>query len=193
MREIRAGQFYRHFKGGLYQTLAVAEHTETGERLVIYQALYGDYRIYARPYEMFAGEVDAGKYPEAGQRYRFQEITLRETEARPEGVSPAPREGTDPSGAEKAAPASSRPHAGQVSAEGVNPVLLEFLDAETLEEKIHILTCNRNQMDHALLNSIAISLDVVVETDDLQQKYDEIMSCLSIKKHFESSLIRQRR
>jgi len=74
MRIIKEGKEYRHFKGKRYQVIAIAEHTETQERFVVYRALYGEHKIYARPFSMFAGEVDRKKYPEVKQKYRFEEI-----------------------------------------------------------------------------------------------------------------------
>ena len=70
--EVIKNRVYRHFKGDYYIVVDVAEHSETGEKLVIYRTLYEEGKLYARPYDMFASKVDKEKYPEVEQEYRFQ-------------------------------------------------------------------------------------------------------------------------
>ena len=71
------GKMFRHFKGDLYLLIDIAEHTETREKMVIYKALYGTCGIYARPINMFLSEVDKVKYPNATQKYRFEEVLIK--------------------------------------------------------------------------------------------------------------------
>lgn len=69
MRDIEIGATYKHFKGMKVEVMAIAKHTETMEELVIYEH---DGSTWARPYDMFIGEVDHEKYPEIKQKYRFE-------------------------------------------------------------------------------------------------------------------------
>lgn len=54
--KIRRG-IYRHYKGGLYEVSDLARHSESGEWLVVYRALYGDYGLWVRPLAMFVEPV----------------------------------------------------------------------------------------------------------------------------------------
>lgn len=181
-RVVRPGQFYKHFKDKLYQIIAVAEHSETGEKMVVYQALYGDFRTYVRPYEMFTSEVDKEKYPQTTQKYRFELIkseNFGNTDVKPEKSEKAEVK-------EKVEViCESDPELA-----GVNPDLLAFLDLDTLAEKLEMLRDLRKRIDDHLLDSIAASLDIVVEEGPLPQRYQEVLNCLETMEHFECSRFR---
>lgn len=75
-RDFKAGDIVQHFKGGVYTILAIGTHTETKEKMVVYQSLK-DQQVWVRPYEMFVSEVDKEKYPEVIQPYRLVKLELK--------------------------------------------------------------------------------------------------------------------
>lgn len=86
--EFQPGDVAVHFKRGyltpekleeqpemyLYDIVGVAEHTETGEALMVYRPRYGERRLWARPLAMFLSKVDKEKYPDARQEHRFERL-----------------------------------------------------------------------------------------------------------------------
>ena len=77
-REFLKGEYAKSSSKYLYKIIGFAEHTETKEKVVVYQALYKEeksnvnFGIYVRPYDMFMSRVDHEKYPNIKQKYRFE-------------------------------------------------------------------------------------------------------------------------
>lgn len=77
MNDVTVGKMYRHFKGKYYRVLCIAYDSETPKdqelkQMVVYESLYGDHRIWVRPYDLFVSKVDKKMYPDALQEYRFE-------------------------------------------------------------------------------------------------------------------------
>ena len=205
MRQLpKSGEFYRHFKNKLYQIISVAKHSETGELLVIYQALYGDFGVYARPLEMFMSEVDHEKYPDVAQKYRFERVelssnTVTETQVKDHTQREYAAENRNLlENSEKQSLADSfeqSENMGLSSREeeyegGINPKVLEFLDSEDFDERYNILVALRDEIDDQTINTLAVALDVVIPEGDIDDRYDQLKMCLRTRQRYESNRLR---
>ena len=172
-------EIYRHFKGNLYKIITLATHSETGEQMVVYQALYGDFPVYCRPLDMFMSEVDHDKYPEVTQKMRFEPVDgLVNMDSVPK--------------AEKEPCMQEKPEDNQLqeedTAEGtaeVDPLILEFLDAENIAQKKNILTALHHRITDEMINTLAVVMDVVIEEGELEDRYCQLKNCLETKERYE--------
>lgn len=173
-------EIYRHFKGNLYQIIALAKDSEDGTRQVVYQALYGDFQIYVRPLSQFMSEVDSAKYPVAVQKYRFEKVSsTMEKKPKPAEVEEKP----------KLADMAGKSEATEEMAD-LDPMLLKFLDAENYEERLNILTALHHRLTDDMVNTMAIAVDVEVEEGPMEERYKALKTCLLTKYKFESSRMR---
>lgn len=175
----RSGEKYLHFKNKLYQIIAIAQHSETGEKLVIYQALYGTFQIYARPLSMFVSPVDKEKYPQVKQKYRFQWVEFKKT-----GQESSKTETTKMSGAE------SKKEAVPISRTSAEQKMMAFFDADTIEDKYKILLEMREEITDRMINNMAVVLDVVIEEGPLDLRYEELKACLRTMQRYECNRLR---
>ncbi len=204
----KPGEKYRHFKGKQYQILCVARHSETKEPLVVYQALYGDFSCFARPLEIFMEEADHRKYPQTQQRYRFELLTddnvqeiwdeteEDDEEARGKIKAEDKRswEGTE-SGAGIWNEAESRTLTEETDEEldgeeHADPALLQFLDADTLEQKYQVLKMLEGSITNRLIDDFAVALDLVIPEDSLDNRYFQLLSSVRTMQRFENNRFR---
>ncbi len=171
----KAGEFYRHFKGNLYQVLTTAAHTETGEELVIYQALYGDFRVFARPLSMFAGTVENGVR-------RFEKVDIRK-----DGNKNSSMEQAAEGGAEELAAGEEAFPDGDKE---IYELLEKFYDTDSYQEKLDYLLSMKGKLTDVMLTNIAVSLDIVAEDGTDEERFQSIVSCLKMMKKYQSSRLR---
>ena len=199
IRNVVPGEIYRHFKGKMYQIVTVATHSETGEKLVVYQRLYDDFSVYARPYDMFLSEVDKAKYPEVKQKYRFEKVNAERLISTDE-VQKVPAQT-----AEEKYVMSDNTYEQTVKMEqpdndlmeetgeeeGVcNPDLLAFLDADTYEEKRQVLLSAKKRVDDRLIDDIAAAMDVMVEDGDIDTRFRSLLNCIDMMMKYECTRLR---
>lgn len=186
----KAHEIYRHFKGNLYQIIAVAVHSETGEELVIYQALYGDYQIYARPLDLFLSRVDKGKYPASAQEFRF-ELQNGEDPRKTEAERKEQSTQISQAGGAQAHTAKPQEHASEPDEEwNLDPLVAEYLDAGTYEERLNILVALHHRITDDMITTMALASDVEVLEGDLETRYEGLKSCLLTQNRYESRRIR---
>lgn len=194
------GEKYLHFKNKLYQVIAVAKHSETMEPYVVYQALYGDFGVYIRPYDMFVSEVDHKKYPEVTQKYRFAYVdhtkneTIRTERAEhkkiPVNQNVEQQENVpDVTAAVSTAELQEQNMVQRESdvEEQINPWLLRFLDTDTMEEKYQIVCDIKNDITDRLIDDLAVAVDVVIPEGKLSDRYEQLKYCIRTRQKYEQT------
>lgn len=184
----KAGEFYKHFKNKLYQILTIAIHTETEEEMVVYQALYDDFKVYVRPMEQFLSEVDLTKYPDSIQKYRFEKYEFKkEREIKNEVINPEHIFLEEEKALEEIEKKTVEGQEEQNKIVKKKLGLMDFLEADTCQEKLNVLNGLEKSMDETMLDNIAISLDLAITEESIENRVDEIRDYLLTRIRFESN------
>ena len=201
-RQLVIGGFYRHFKDKLYQVKGTAIHSETKEKMVIYQGLYGSYEMYVRPYDMFLSEVDHIKYPDVVQKYRFELIDIKtgksleadyeENNQNMESEKSEELEKLEELVELEELEESKESKESEESEESEeDSKLIRFLDAYDYKEKLDILTSMRGELNDGLIDIMAESIEVAVPEGDITDRYNSLRKCLMAHTKYEGLRLRQ--
>lgn len=188
-------ELYRHFKGNIYQIRCLARHTETREMMVVYQAMYDTFEIYVRPLSVFMEEVDHVKYPDVRQRYRFELLQDAKQEAvAGDTVSFRVKETQPEVPQEDAGMEEGQDGSEQIQEEeqelNLDPLVMEFLDADTYEQRLNILVALHGRITDEMINMMAVAVDLEVKEGDIETRYEELKNCLLTFEKYECNRLR---
>ena len=189
-RQLVIGGFYRHFKDKLYQVKGTAIHSETKEKMVIYQGLYGSYEMYVRPYDMFLSEVDHIKYPDVVQKYRFELIDIK-TGKSLEADYEENNQNMESEKSEELEELEESKESKESEESEEDSKLIRFLDAYDYKEKLDILTSMRGELNDGLIDIMAESIEVAVPEGDITDRYNSLRKCLMAHTKYEGLRLRQ--
>lgn len=190
-------EIYKHFKGNLYQVLNVAEHSESGEILVIYQALYGEYKVYARELNNFTEILDKNKYPDAKQEYRFEPVSTEAIGAVETNSGMEPIAYHNVVNKEEVTHKEDMMIREEITDEEteneelhIDPMVMKFLDADTYEEKLQILVGLEHRITDEMITTMAIACDVEVPEGSTESRCQGLKNCLLTLDRFECNRLR---
>ncbi len=195
MRDLpRPNEIYRHFKGNCYRIMTLATETETRQTLVVYQALYGDYQMYARELSMFMSPVDKEKYPDVKQQWRFELVTFEASQQSPTPYMGQTQQVTT-SQADQAkeytiSAAEQKQESSAQESLQVDPMVMKYLDADTYEDKLQILVAMRERLTDEMINTMSIAVDVEIPPGEINDRYEQLKYCLVTRERFECNRLR---
>lgn len=186
----KPGEFYRHFKNKLYQILTVATHSETGEKLVVYQALYGEFGVYARPFAQFVSEVDHEKYPEVTQKYRFERVELTAAHALEDTQEQSEVSETwkEPCEADEKAAADMEMLEAQEPE--LSPLILPFIETDDYDCRMELLTAMTGKVGQKELDILYVALDLPQRGGEIDEQIQGIRRYLEMQRHFDGNRLR---
>lgn len=176
----KQGEIYYLSEDRPSQIVSIAIHKETGESMVVYQALHGDFKTFVVPLAQFIKdtvknqqEAPAADQTEASRRNStVSEPALSERNRVPSGNS-AVEIGNETKTEEK-----------------VNAILLSFLDATSYSKKLEVVSTNMKHLSDRLINDMAVALDCAVEEGPLDKRIQELLQCLQAMCRFEDRRLR---
>lgn len=225
-------EMYRYFKGNIYQIRCLAKHSETGEMMVVYQAMYDTFQIYVRPLDMFMEEVDHVKYPDVKQKYRFELLQDMEMTSSvqsqsydlekdlmqlqihmQDGKTVQPQTHVQEELADQQqiraqedllaqpqthaqADAATQLQTTCIQTEEsdeqvhIDPLVMEFLDADTYEQRLNILAALRHRITDDMINTMAVAVDLEIKDGNIEERYEELKNCLLTFERYECNRLR---